>query len=267
MTSTARPPERRLGKKLGVVHDPRTLRAARILDAPAVRAPADHRIARPLHGVPMFANDRFGDCTCASQAHRIVTQERSSQQARTITLTDDDVLAAYAAVTGFRPDDPSTDNGAYELDVLNFMRKTGMGREKDGSPHTIGAFAAVDWRNHDEFEAAHYAFGGLKVCAALPRTAQPQTGGVWKVEGNPKHDPASRPGSWGGHSMYSFAYNRTGPVVWTWGNEQQMTWEWADTYVDECYALISEDYLRGSGHTPQGLDLVMLTDYLATLNG
>jgi hypothetical protein len=258
MTST----DLKLGKRLGVVHDPRTLRASRVIDVSAVQPPRAHRIARPLRDVPVFANDRYGDCTCASQGHRIVTQERSSGQAREVTLSDADVLEVYSAVTGFDPERPETDRGAYELDVLNYMRKVGMGRERDGTAHTIGAFAAVDWHNHDEVRAAHYVGGGLKVCAALPTSAAREldAGADWSAT-------SDAPGSWGGHSMYSHAYDRErGLAVWTWGREQWMSWAWVDRFVDECYVLISEDYLRRrSQHTPQGFDVAELERYLTSL--
>jgi hypothetical protein len=247
----------KLGKKLGVVKDPRTISAHRLLTTS--KAPPEHRVAHNLRTVPVFANDTYGDCTFASQGHRIEAQENSSRQ-REIELTDADVIDGYSAVTGFQPDDPSTDNGAYELDVLNYMRKVGIGREKDGSRHTIGAFAAVDWRSYMNFKIAHYVFGGLKVCAGLPIAAQSQK--VWDVTSGLDGEP----GSWGGHSMYCVGYDDQGITVYTWGREKRATWAWVDTYVDECYAVISEDYFRRGGLTPQGFSLEKLTRQLEDID-
>jgi hypothetical protein len=241
----------RLGKKLGVVHDRRTIAAAVLLEPSAeIKAPPAHRIARNLHEVPMFANDDYGDCTCASQGHRIVAMENSSGQ-REVRVTDADVLAAYSAVTGFRAEDPSTDNGAYELDVLNHMRQVGMGHERDGTAHTIGAFAAVDWTDRHEFCEAHYVFGGLKVCAGLPLSAQRQE--IWDVT----EGPSARWGSWGGHSTYCVGYDRDGILLYTWGEEKRATWAWVDRYVDEAYLVVSEDYFKGA-RTPQGFSMDVL---------
>lgn len=249
----------RLGKHLGVVHDPRTLRARDFLEAPDdIKAPREHRIARTLHNPPMYANDRYGDCTCASQGHRINAQENSSGQ-HEIKVSDADVLEAYSAVTGFRPDDPGTDNGAYELDVLNYLRQVGLGRERDGTRHTIGAFTSVNWLDHNEVRRAHYVFGGLKVCAGLPISAQHQD--VWDVTTG----PAAAAGSWGGHSMYSVGYYDEGLLVYTWGREKLMTWNWVDKYVDEVYAVVSEDYFRRGGSTPQGFSIEKLVDALRHL--
>lgn len=256
----------KLGKKLGVVQDRRTIRARTVLEAPdsAIVVPKKHKIAGKISSVPMFANDDFGDCTCASQGHRVVIQENSSWQ-KEVQLTDEDVLAVYAAVTGFRRDDPNTDNGAYELDILNYMVKVGMGKERDGSSHKIGAFVKVDHKNHEEVLRAHYVFGGLKVCAGLPLSASDQMrqGAAWDLTTGPR----ARWGSWGGHSMYSHAYVERGIQVYTWEQEQMMTWAWWDEYVDEVYALISEDYFRRSGKTPQGFSMEALNNQLVAIRG
>lgn len=253
-----------LGKKLGVVHDRRTLKASTILEPKRVNVPKTHRIAKGLTNVPMYGNDRAGDCTVASQAHRVDTQERSSSQ-NEIKLTTQQVFRAYQDVSGWDgvPGSPS-DQGAYELDVLNYMRHVGLGLEKDGTPHTIYAFAAVQWQDIDQFKLAHYVFGGLKICAGLPLTAADQMdrGEAWDVV--PSSWRANW-GTWGGHSMYSRGFNDQGVWVWTWGREQFMTWRWIYAYVDECYCVISEDYVRRGGTTPQGLNVEALNGYLQSL--
>jgi hypothetical protein len=249
----------RLGKKPGVVHDRRTIAAEAILASPdEIKVLPAHRIARNLHQVPMFANDTYGDCTVASQGHRIVAMENSSGQ-REVQLTTGELLSAYSAITGFRADDPATDNGAYELDVLNYVRQVGLGRERDGTSHTIGAFAAVDWTDHHEFAQAHYVFGGLKVCAGLPISAQRQE--VWDVT----EGADARFGSWGGHSTYCVGYDRDGILLYTWGAEKRATWAWVDKYVDECYLTVSEDYFRGA-KTPQGFSIDSLLYELRAIN-
>ena len=48
---------------------------------------------------------------------------------------------------GFRPGDPSTDRGAYALDVLNYWRQSGI------AGHRIAAYAAVD---QIRFEGAQF---------------------------------------------------------------------------------------------------------------
>lgn len=257
-----------LGKKLGVVRDPRTFRLGALLELPAVlpSVPSSWRYAHALRTVPMFANDRYGCCTCASHGHRIKAQEFSAQQ-REAPVTDADVLKAYSDVTGFDPARPETDNGAYMLDVANYMRRTGMGREKDGTRHTIDAFVKVDHANHPEVKTACNLFGGVWVGVWLPISAQAQTGPdkAWDVvqTGVPAED--TQPGSWGGHAIQVTGYNSRGLQAYTWGREQRLTWGFWDAYVDEAYAFVDEDWFRG-GKTARGFNTAQLQAWLSNLN-
>src|ERR1044072_3179485 len=263
MPEVVKPQDVKLGKKLGVVKDRRTIQLGPLLDAASLpKIPATWRFAKSLHYVPMFGNDRYGDCTFASHGHRIVAQELSTSQ-REKMVTESDVLKGYADVTGFDPNRPETDNGAYMLDVANYMRRTGIGREKDGSAHTISAFALVDHTNLDEVKKACVLFGGVWCGAALPLSAQSQTGPglTWDISGR-----NNRPGSWGGHAFTMIGYDTHGGLVYTWGNEQKFTWEWWLKYVDEVYALISEDWFRKSGTTSRGFNVAQLQQYLSELD-
>jgi hypothetical protein len=184
----------RLGRKPGVVEDRRTFMAGAVLRPQDVRVPMTHEVTQSLHEVPMFANDRLGDCTQASKGHAIVTMERASRQ-HEVALTDEDIILAYRRVGGYVPGRPETDNGAYELDSLNDWRQNGIGREKDGTPHKIKAFVRVDHIDRGQLRMAHYVFGGLKVCAGLPLSAADQIdrGQPWDVtEGS-----RAAFGSWG----------------------------------------------------------------------
>lgn len=232
-----------------------------LLSAP-VTPPRTFHIGHTLTEFPLFANDQYGDCTCASQGHRIIVQEYNSQQ-RESKPTDAQVLAVYSAVTGFRKDDPNTDNGAYCLDVLNYMRRTGLGKEKDKTRHKIYAFAEVDQRNHTDVKVASYIFGGVYVGAGLPESAGDQVGGLWDVVSGPTGDF----GSWGGHAMHTVGYDEQGPIFITWGRLQHATWAWWDKYVDECYAVLSEDWIRAGGTTTNAkLNLDQLDEQLAKLD-
>jgi hypothetical protein len=256
-----------LGKKLGVVEDPRTFHLRSLLDTAVLpTVPANWRYAHALREVPMFANDRYGCCTCASHGHRIIAQEFATRQ-RDIYLTESDVLAAYSAVTGFDEATGANDNGAYMLDVANYMRRTGMGHEKDGSPHTIEAFVKIDHRNHAEVKAACNIFGGVWIGVWLPNSAAPQTGPneAWDIPAGQPLTGDFEPGSWGGHAIEGIGYNRIGVQVYTWGKEQFLTWAFWDACVDEAYAMIDEDWFRSGGTTPRGFKAEQLRSWLKEL--
>jgi hypothetical protein len=252
--------DRMLGKKAGVVHDPRSFALAELLTADLPPVQREWRMAHNTHGWPMFANDRLGDCTCASfGGHRVIAQEASAQQKRTVAVSEQDVIALYSAVTGYRPDDPSTDQGAYLLDVLRYARSHGYGREADGTPHTIGAYAKVNLSTYTQMKQGARLFGGLYLGLALPVAAQHQD--VWDVSTGPDAEPYS----WGGHAVWMVGYDPKGITLVTWGSEQRATWAWVSRYVDEAWAVISEDFLRGSGRTPQGFDVGQLQQLLSRL--
>jgi hypothetical protein len=250
----------KLGKKLGVVHDPRTFKLGPLL-LERITPPKTFHIGHTLTEFPMFGNDDYGDCTCAAHANRIIVQQYNSQQSREIPVTTDQVLKVYSAVTGFRKEDPSTDNGAYCLDVLNYMRRVGMGVENDYSTHNIWAYASVNYKSHTEVKLASYLFGGVYVGAGLPVSAQRQD--VWDVTSGSDAEW----GSWGGHAMHTVGYDEQGPIFITWGALQHATWAWWDKYVDETYAVFSEDWIRSSGKTTNAkLDVEQLKTQLANLD-
>lgn len=254
---------RALGKKLGVVQDHRTLPLRALLMPDVPRAPADHDIDHNQKTFPVFKNFEIGDCGIASYGHMTVGLERSSGQ-REIALTDDDIVRAYSAISGYDPRTGARDNGIYLLDGANYFRKVGVGKQKDGTPHKILAFAKVDHTDIDEVKLASFLFGGLYIGAALPNAASDQIdrGEQWDPSGDPQRDMF---GSWGGHAMWTPMYDRRGGEVVTWGQRQRFTWAWWKAYVDEVFAFINPDYLRKSGATPQGFNTERLYTFLKTL--
>jgi hypothetical protein len=249
----------KLGKKRGVVQDPRTFQFSRLLD-PTGRPtpPLESRYARDLTWA-MLANDRYGCCTCAASGHQIELQERNAGQ-REVQVSDHDVLEAYSAVTGFDPARPETDNGAYCLDVLNYRRRVGIGREKDGSRHTIYAFAKVNHKADAEVKLASWMFGGVYIGVALPESAQREPYDWHTVLG-----PNVEPGSWGGHCVTVNGYDHAYVYFVTWGRQARMSWAFWAKYVDEAYAVISEDFLNQQDRTRTGFRRDELESWLKTV--
>jgi hypothetical protein len=165
-------------------------------------------------------------------------------------VTEPDVLRAFDAV---KITDPRTgEEGAVELDVLRYWRETGVGG------HHIGAFAGVSLHDESLVRTGAYLFGGLYIGLALPLTAQHQD--VWDWTGT-LSGPAA-PGSWGGHAVDIVGYDDGGLTFVTWGSLKRMTWRFWERYVDEVYALLSNDFLNGD-RAPNGFDLTALKADLA----
>jgi hypothetical protein len=246
----------KLGKK-GAVHDSRALLFADYVRHSSLPAPPFHQNWAALASTAwgMMANDSAGDCTCAAAGHAIQTW--TANTGSELTIPDDAVIAAYSAVTGYVPGVPSSDNGAVELDVLNYWRKTGIGGQK------IAAFMALEPGNLDHVKLAIDLFGGLYIGARLPLSAQTQR--VWSLApGGPVGNSA--PGSWGGHAMWVVSYDTAGCAVVTWGGLQRITWGWFSTFVDEAYAVLPEALWANSGHlSPSGFAFDDLQQDLALL--
>jgi hypothetical protein len=158
------------------------------------------------------------------------------------TPSEDEILRVYQILS-------PGDDGCVLLDVLNYWRRNCICGTQ------LGAYAAVNPRDADEVKVCLEIFGGLYGGAMLPLAAQRQS--VWDV--GPTTGPLSfAPGSWGGHCIPFGKYDARTVRCVTWGAVKDATWPWLVEYVDELYALISPDWLDGSGKTPEGLDLATL---------
>ncbi len=236
--------------KLPVRTDLRTLLLASYVDPKALPPPpAALDLATAVHGWPMYANDRLGDCTCAAAGHMIEAWTAAGR-GHAVEVSEPSVVKAFEAV---KVVDPQTgEEGAVELDVLKYWRSTGIAR------HKIGAFARVSVHDHRLVRTGAYLFEGLYIGLQLPETAQSQT--VWDWT-HSLSGPA-QPGSWGGHAVDVVRYDDRTVTVVTWGALKQMTWAFWDRYVDEAYCLLSNDFLE-AGKAPNGLDLAALKSDLA----
>jgi hypothetical protein len=245
----------KLGKK-PARHDPRTLQMANYLGLPAVPAARDWTAkASPAWG--MMLNDQLGDCTCAALGH-LIQAWTANEGPKETTLPDAAILKAYETVGHYQPGQPETDQGAVEMDVLHYARKTGIGGFK------IEAFVALEPRNHSHIEAAVDLFGGAYIGLSLPTSAQQQH--VWSVPpgGATGH---GAPGSWGGHAVVVEAYNTHGLTCITWGAKKRMTWSFWDVYCDEAYAILSQLWAPQKNVAPSGFDFATLAADLKAVTG
>ena len=200
----------------------------------------------------MMDNDQIGDCTCAAAGHLIM--EWTANAAKNMfTPSDQQIVSAYSAITGYNPVTGANDNGAVEIDVLNYWRQTGI------AGHKIGAYVALEPANHTHVMDSVYIFEGCYIGLQLPISAQAQVQNnqPWSVPpGGTTGD--GKPGSWGGHAVPVVAYDVRGITCVTWGALQPMTWSFWEAYCEEAYAVVSADYLTRKKTTPQGFNLQQL---------
>ena len=238
---------KKLGK-LPVKHDDRTLQVGKYLNAAALPTfPHVYQYSKDLgQNWGMMGNDSIGDCTCAAAGHGIMSWTDDCDNL--VTPSDADIITAYSAVSGYDPATGANDNGAACLDVLNYWRKTGVGGR------TINSYAQITVSNLHQLQASIYLFGLAYIGIGLPITAQNESK-VWTLPHSLTGNGA--PGSWGGHCVIVTGWDATGLDVITWGEQIRMTWGFWKAYVEEAYAIISNDFLK-AGKSPVGFNLAQL---------
>jgi hypothetical protein len=239
--------------KLPYRHDDRTLRLARYLTPQLAPPPPSLDLSGKIATWPIYDNDQIGDCTCAAAGHMV--ELWSAITGKPLTPSQRQVVTMYERVGGYKPGDPSTDNGAVELDVLNWWRHNGL----DG--YKIEAFALVTPAQNDNVRQALLLFDGVYLGLNLPKTAQPQVGTLWEVPpGGPYLEGA--PGTWGGHAVNVVAYDEQAVTVVTWGKLQKMSWPFFNAYCDEAWALLPANW---KARAPAGFDFAALEADLAQI--
>jgi hypothetical protein len=240
-------------------HDPRTLLLAAYVSHDLPTPPPLFDLTTKVKAWGMMENDQIGDCTCAAAGHLIMEWTANAGK-KMVTPSDKQIVGAYSAVTGYNPTTGANDNGAVEIDVLNYWRQTGI------AGHKIGAYVALEPSNHNHIMDSVYIFEGCYIGVQLPISAQAQTQNhqTWSVPpGGTTGD--GKPGSWGGHAVPVVAYDSRGVTVVTWGALQKMTWSFWEAYCEESYAILSNDYLTKKKTTPQGFNMQQLQADLADL--
>lgn len=237
----------KLGKKAART-DPRTLKFAKYVTPGPPPITANWL---NLSKWDMYGNDTLGDCVEAAAGHMINLWDSFTQTIKQPTTGD--VIAAYSAVGGYVPGDPSTDNGTNMLDFLKYWRKTGI------AGHKIAAFVQLKAGDLNELRQAVALFGAAYIGVQLPLSAQGLE--FWSVPGGLTGDGS--PGSWGGHCIPVGAYSETLPpshrnTVITWGNKLTMSDYFYDCYCDEAYAVLSNEWLMTTGLAPSGFSFSQL---------
>ena len=197
----------------------------------------------------VFGNDLYGDCVEADTAHDLLF--RSTIEGAPATITNEDVLALYSALTGFKANDPSTDNGTSELLMSQYLVSQGfLGRKADVA-------VSLDPTNIDHIKWAVELFGSVRLGINFPASAGMQFDADqdWTVADNDG-------GVEGGHDVRVFNYRSASGGVWfdvvSWGKVVSMSEGFFQKYVEEAHAEIFADWCSNHGLSPGGFDLQTL---------
>src|ERR1700761_2498739 len=141
----------------------------------------------PASDNPPDLADGLGCCTASGIAHSL--QIATLQFGEMVTASDDQVLELYERTCGYKRDDPSTDNGGIEDDVINYVTQNGF------AGHQLIGHVTIDPRNIDHVTKAISNFDSIYVGAELPLESQHDK--IWELVGGSQ----GVAGSWGGHAF------------------------------------------------------------------
>jgi hypothetical protein len=217
----------------------KSLALSNYLNMSAVSYPPVHAWERPID-YGMLGNDKAGDCAYAGHFHMRMNWRAVADAGNPLIVTTEQVLADYAAGTGYDPVSGANDNGAVLTDVLKQYNDK---------------YVTLDVQNVEQIKAAIFIFGAVYLGFGVPQSMVDQLGhGIdptWEFLPNDK--PSGE-----GHCVVVFGYGRAGVPPCSWGKIYHTPWEFWLQNVDEAYAVISPEWIKHSGVSPSGLDLTGL---------
>jgi len=194
----------------------------------------------------MLANDRLGCCVQSGIAHQIMlwTAMGSKPIAR---FTDKEIEQHYSEVTGYNPNDPSTDNGTMPATEYKYLKNYGI-KDTDGNVHKIEKHIALEPGDLDDLYNSTYLFGSSCIGIQVPENAidQFEQGKPWSVVAGTTTE--------GGHYIPAVAYRGSIYVV-TWGRIQKMTQKFYEKYCSEAACILTPEMFNGNGYTPDGFHI------------
>ncbi len=202
----------------------------------------------------MLANDQAGDCVIAGSMHAVMLFNKVA--GHRVHFTAADAIDDYSALTGYNPDDASTDVGTDMVAAADYWRKTGF-RDNRNVRHKIVAYLHVDPKNLDHVDAACYLFGavGLGIAVGPAEQNEFEHARPWLAPGY---------GSTGGHYVPMVGKDAQYRKIVTWGRLQDVGEDWLNSQLSEVVAVVSEEALT-SGKSSEGFDMAALQADLQAL--
>jgi hypothetical protein len=196
----------------------------------------------------LLGNDSAGDCVWAGGGHETILW--NIEAGHRVSFSTANTLADYMAVTGYNPNDPSTDQGTDMQVAADYRLKTGL-LDANGNRHRIGAYLAITAGNLQEHLIASYLFGAVGIGITFPLSAMHQfdAGQPWDIVPGATID--------GGHYIPLVSFRGGLLNVVTWGKVQPMTEAFFASQNDESLAYLSPEMLI-DGKSLEGFDLAQL---------
>jgi hypothetical protein len=214
----------------------------------------------------VFLNDRLGCCVVSGIAGHTVGVETGNAD-RLFIPTDAQILANYEAISGYNPNDPSTDQGCNEGDAINWYLQHGF----PNGTKPLGAIY-VDATNAKLVAQCQWLFENTIFGIELPDSylENIKDAFIWRSD---------TPNPCNGHCIVGVdvvnwgGTGDSGLLIATWGLLGLMTFDAiAELAVyangGELHCLITPDQLaRGQNRAPNGFDWAALISDFDSLGG
>jgi hypothetical protein len=152
--------------KLPARPDAVKLKLANYIDTSVLpKPPAEFGHERLVTQWGMLGNDNAGCCVWSGAGHEVMLWNREA--GKTVNITTTSTLRNYSLVTGYDPNDPSTDQGTDMQAAASYRLKTGL-LDADGKRHKIGAYVALKPGDLTELWYATYLFDGVGIGVEFP---------------------------------------------------------------------------------------------------
>lgn len=206
----------------------------------------------------MFLNDEIGDCAIAGRIEEI--RLANALRGVTVNFTDTEAARNYTDITGWNPDDPSTDGGTDVHELYEYSRDTGL-IDADGQRHKVVAWAGLTPGDFDEMLVALSMFDMVGIGIKVPDYAETQF-----EEGQPWDLLPGRHAINGGHYIPVVgAQSRSVGDVFTWGRKTGITSRFYAAFNTVAVVALTEE-LFTDGKSPEGLDRDALGAELGLFN-
>jgi len=204
----------------------------------------------------MYGNDQYGDCVWAGAGHEHILWNKEA--GKIVNFTDQSILAAYSAVTGFNPNDPNSDQGTDMEEAAKWRRHVGL-LDTNNERHPVGAYLDIEVGNIDMIKQAAYLYSAVGIGIQFPASAMDQfnAGKPWSIK---YRSPIE-----GGHYVPVVGYDSRYIYVVTWGKIQPCTYGFIRKYMDEGIVYLSHDFITGTGKSLEGFDMQTLLNDLNSL--
>jgi len=205
-----------------------------------------------------YGNDQFGDCVWAAKAHMHMLWPLLGGYPSD-TFWTNNVLSDYAAATGFRADDPNTDQGTDMKSAAEYHRKIGV-IDSHGVRHRVSSYVNMTPGDLNQLAVAAFVFGAVELGVLLTQDNMDQfdSGLPWTI---------TRASPIGGHCIPIVGRDAVGNFLCvTWGRIQRIAPAFIKKFMDEGLTYLDQEILNKAGLSPGAYNQDTLQAMLAKVS-